>query len=80
MIVFDKNNNILDIIPGINRKDRDIIGFIPQKPLTGAAKCIFVNSETNAPYFLMPHIFVTTENIDRGIAGDASWGKTSLQE
>lgn len=43
-------------------------------------KCIFVNSETNAPYFLMPHIFVTTENIGRGIAGDASWGKTSLQE
>lgn len=80
MIVFDKNNNILDIVPGINRKDRAIIGFIPQKPLTGAVKCIFVNSETNAPYFLMPHIFVTTENIDRGIAGDASWGKTSLQE
>lgn len=78
-MLFDKDNKLVETIDGIANKDRYAVGFICKEPIEGVEHILFTTEKGN-PYPMKSDIFVVVEAPGRGLAGDAGWGQSSLEE
>lgn len=78
MGVVDEQGEVLAMIPAIVELDRNFIGFVADQPIEGAKRIYFINSRTKQPFYLSTYLFVVSENLERGIAGTANDGGSSL--